>query len=58
MRVTVKALVELTVETQHPRAYTAEGLAADVGEVAIPYIMSEYGEGAVVVMTVSPVHEE
>lgn len=56
MRITVKALVELTVETEHPRSYTPEALAADVGEVAIPYIMSEYG--SVVVMTVTPAPED
>lgn len=51
----MKVLVEVTVETEYPRSYTPEALAADVREVAQPYIMTEYGN--VVVMTVTGVNE-
>lgn len=56
MRKTMQVLVEVTVETEFPQSYTAEGLAADVNEVATPYIMGEYGN--VVVMTVTSINEQ
>ncbi|ALY10836.1 hypothetical protein WILDE_52 [Arthrobacter phage Wilde] len=43
MRVIIAATVELTIDTEHPRSYTPEGLAQDLMDIAIPAMEQEYG---------------
>ena len=55
MRKTMKVEVEVTIETEYPQRYSAEGIAEDVRERTQEYLIAEYGN--IVVMTVTPMEE-
>lgn len=54
-RVTMKAEVEITVETPYPASWKAEGLAADLRDW-LPVPLEEH-YGNVITTTVTPIEE-